>query len=82
MKACVLCVPCGSIKATLRCYTFIRDAIIGNYEEQFWLSRNISMRTSTNFFLFSLAVADIAILLMGELIIVKNLLLGPAQKCC
>jgi len=27
--------------------------------------RNISMRTSTNFFLFSLAVADIAILLMG-----------------
>jgi hypothetical protein len=28
--------------------------------------RNISMRTSTNFFLFSLAVADIAILIMGE----------------
>ena len=30
------------------------------------------MRTSTNFFLFSLAVADIAILLMGETIIVSS----------
>ena len=28
--------------------------------------RNISMRTSTNLFLFTLAVADIVILLMGE----------------
>eukprot|EP00090_Calanus_glacialis_P021828 TRINITY_DN33669_c0_g1_i1.p1 TRINITY_DN33669_c0_g1~~TRINITY_DN33669_c0_g1_i1.p1 ORF type:complete len:422 (+),score=119.18 TRINITY_DN33669_c0_g1_i1:180-1268(+) len=29
------------------------------------IARNLSMRTSTNFFLFSLAVADIAILIMG-----------------
>ena len=34
----------------------------------FLCPRNVSMRTSTNFFLFSLAVADIAILLMGEAI--------------
>ena len=38
---------------------------LGNYETC-ELFRNISMRTSTNFFLFSLAVADIAILLMGQ----------------
>ena len=31
--------------------------------------RNISMRTSTNLFLFTLAVADIVILLMGELLV-------------
>ena len=30
------------------------------------IARNINMRTSTNFFLFSLAVADIAILIMGK----------------
>ena len=46
-----------------RCH-FLFD-VLGNYETC-ELFRNISMRTSTNFFLFSLAVADIAILLMGE----------------
>ena len=37
------------------------------------------MRTSTNFFLFSLAVADIAILLMGETTIILSSQLP--QKC-
>ena len=38
------------------------------------------MRTSTNFFLFSLAVADIAILLMGETTIILSSQRQP-QKC-
>ena len=60
---------CGNI---LVCHVILRLSILVLENlSLMWLfpcPRNVSMRTSTNFFLFSLAVADIAILLMGEAI--------------
>ena len=42
-------------------HVFIRSGI---YNMMYF--RNISMRTSTNFYLFNLALADVIIILMGE----------------
>jgi hypothetical protein len=46
--------------------TIFVSGIIGNVAVCLVIARNKSMRTATNYYLFSLAVSDLTLLLLGE----------------
>jgi hypothetical protein len=46
--------------------TIFVSGIIGNVAVCVVIARNKSMRTATNYYLFSLAVSDLTLLLLGE----------------
>jgi hypothetical protein len=46
--------------------TIFVSGMIGNVAVCVVIARNKSMRTATNFYLFSLAVSDLTLLLLGE----------------
>ena len=59
--------PLGVVLPITVIYVFIFvSGIVGNVAVCLVIARNKSMRTATNYYLFSLAVSDLTLLVLGE----------------
>jgi hypothetical protein len=59
------------IPITIIYVTIFVSGVVGNVAVCVVIARNKSMRTATNYYLFSLAVSDLTLLLLGELLLLS-----------